>query len=100
MSDPVEKTIDIIQDEMTETPGGHWEMFVDVDKTLVAALMNQWIEAHCNDATIEQYYEVLENSKDIKEALHSAIVNEILLDALRSQIAVDEARIENANVES
>jgi hypothetical protein len=74
------------KDEWEETPGGFSKLQLDLDEDVLAGLVDVWARKNLCEASLEQYEEVKAADGQIA-AIHSAVVNEIIIEALTEQIA-------------
>jgi len=82
------------EEECIKTPGGNYKIKIDLDSDVLNNLVDVWARENLQDASLEQYTEVMEDTGDQRDALHGAVINEIIIDALTQQIARQQAEID------
>lgn len=91
-NDLPEKT-DITKDDITK--GGFYKLDLDLDPSLLTVLVDEWARNHLQAASLEQYIEVFEDTDNQSKALYDAVLNDIIIDILKSKIAEAEAEAES-----
>lgn len=70
------------------TKGGFYKLELDVDDAILTDLVDLWARKHLQPASLELF---LENTDDQSKALHDAVLNDSIIDILKSKIAEAEA---------
>ena len=78
------------KDEWEETPGGFCKLKLDLDEDVISDLVDFWARKNLCEASLEQYEEAKVADGQVA-AIHSAVVNEIVIESLTEQIARHEA---------
>ena len=77
-----------IGDEWVDTPGGFCKSEIEIDDDIITQLIDQWAEQNLQPASLEQYNEMkvmlMPDSQAL--ALHSAILNDVIIHALSTAI--------------
>ncbi len=79
-------------DEWVKTPNGHYKGQVDLDEEVIATYINHWAMDNLDDASFEQYQEILAASGSQEKALHAGLVNKLIIDSLTEMIEREEGK--------
>lgn len=82
-------------DKWITTPGGNCKMNLDLEEDIVEDLISYWARNNLHSASLEQYEEVLA-AEGQEAAIYSAILNEVIIDALTAKIERVEAEAKDA----
>ncbi len=85
---------EITDEKCVRTPGGFCKLEIELDQDVISGLIDVWANANLHEASLEQYNELMASSGDQTDALHWAIVNDIVIQALTEQIKRTESRLD------
>lgn len=86
ITDDNDNLVKVPDEKWEETPSGNYKIEIDLDQDVLANLVDMWARDNLHEASLEQYNEVMEETGNQRDALHGAVVNDIIIMALTQQI--------------
>ncbi len=76
------------------TEGGFHSIELELEPTAIAHLVNEWARENLHGASLELYTEVMTDTGNQLNALHGAVVNDMILVVLKEKLDSEEAKLD------